>query len=128
MDRALEKSLATAALLFLVMSGTNAAAAGNPANGKQLFARCAVCHKVDSAGSKSIGPNLFGVSGRKAGTLAGFNYSKAMASAGFTWSDDKLKAYIQNPRTVVPGNRMPYAGGLSSTDADDIVAYLDTQK
>ncbi len=54
------------------------------------------------------GPNLAGIIGRKAGSLAGFHYSAGFAKADFTWDADRLNAYLTNPDTVVPGAAMPY--------------------
>lgn len=127
MDRSLTR-LATLVALTVLLGTTNTFAAGNPANGKALFVRCAVCHKVTSGGGNGIGPNLFGVVGRRAGSVAGFNYSSAMKAAGFAWTDEKLKAYVGKPQAVVPGNRMAFAGIPNPTQADDLVAYLDTLK
>jgi cytochrome c len=127
MDSSLTR-LATLVALTVLLGATSALAAGNPANGKSVFVRCAVCHKVASGGGNGIGPNLFGVAGRTAGSVAGFNYSPAMKAAGFAWTNDKLKAYVTNPQAVVPGDRMAFAGISNPTQADDLVAYLDTLK
>ena len=127
MDRSLTR-LATLTALAVLLGTSSTFAAGSSANGKSLFVRCAICHKVTSGGGNGIGPNLFGVVGRKAGSVAGFNYSSAMKAAGFTWTEEKLEAYIAKPQAVVPGNRMAFAGIPNPTQADDLVAYLDTLK
>ena len=101
---------------------------GNADNGKALFARCAICHKVTKDGGNGLGPNLFGVGGRKAGSVAGFNYSVAMKSSGITWTGDKLAAYIADPKGTVKGNRMSFTGLPDSTQAHDVAAYLLTLK
>jgi len=75
-----------------------------------------------------MGPNLFGVVGRKAGTFPGFAYSGAMKSAGFVWTVPKLDAYLADPQKVVPGNNMPMAGMSDSQQRADIAAYLATLK
>src|SRR5690348_13030387 len=54
-------------------------------NGEAKFALCRSCHTTDQGGSDMIGPNLWGVFGRKAGTKAGFSYSDGLAKAGWTW-------------------------------------------
>ncbi len=118
--------VAVAALTALTI--TSAQAAGDPANGKTLFARCAICHKITKDGGNGIGPNLFGVGGRKAGTAAGFSYSPAMKNSGITWSEDKLEAYIGDPKGTVPGNKMAFAGLSNHAQADDVAAYLLTLK
>jgi cytochrome c len=110
------------------MLAAPAAAAGNAANGAQVFARCAICHSNAKGEGNKIGPNLFGVVGRKAGTVAGFSYSAAMKSAGFAWTNDRLDAYITSPALAVPGNKMPFAGLPSAGQRADLIAYLDTLK
>ena len=114
-------------LMSLMAVGT-AQAAGNAKSGEQVFARCALCHSNAKGDGNKIGPNLFGVVGRKAGTAPQFSYSAAMKSAGFVWTNDKLDAYIKSPPTVVPGNKMMFAGIPSAGQRADLIAYLDTLK
>ena len=104
------------------------AMAADAKNGASVFERCAICHSNTKDAPAKIGPNLFGVVGRKAGTMPDFSYSAAMKSAGFVWTADKLTAYVQHPQVVVPGNRMAFAGISSAKDSQDLVAYLATLK
>jgi cytochrome c len=117
---------AVAALGLIAVAGS--AQAGDPAKGKTVFQRCAICHRVEKDGGNGIGPNLFGIVGRKAGSIAGFNYSAAMKSSGITWSADKLDAYIEHPAAIVPGNHMAFAGISDAGQRADVVAYLATLK
>ena len=107
---------------------TSALAAGNAANGAGVFERCAICHSNTKTGANKIGPNLFGVVGRKAGTSPGFSYSGAMTGSGIVWIDAKLDAFITSPSALVPGNKMPFEGISNATQRADLVAYLDTLK
>ncbi len=118
-------AFAAAATIF---TATGANAGGNAKAGEQVFARCAICHSATKGEGNRIGPNLFGVVGRKAGTVPDFYYSSAMKSAGFVWTNDKLDAYLKAPQSVVPGNRMAYAGLPSASDRADLIAYLDSRK
>lgn len=96
-------------------------------NGQAAFeANCAMCHSPKKSGGASIGPHLFGVVGRKAGSLKGFAYSSAMKKANFVWTKEKLEQYISDPQKVVPGNRMPYAGDHNPAQVKAIVNYLAT--
>ncbi len=130
MDSSLRRKTITAlaATALLLLAGGSAQAAGDPANGKTLFARCAICHKVTKDGGNGLGPNLFGIGGRKAGTVAGFAYSTAMKNSAITWTEDKLEAYIADPKGTVPGNKMAFAGISNHAQADDVAAYLLTLK
>lgn len=71
-----------------------------------------------------VGPNLFGVGGRRAGSLPGFNYSPAMKNMKFTWTRDKLITFITDPRKLVPGTRMAYAGQRDAKQAGAVADYL----
>lgn len=104
-------------------------AAGSAPSGKAVFAsQCSACHSVTEHGGTTIGPRLFGVVGRKAGTVPGFHYSSAMRNSGIVWTPDNLDRYIANPKEVVPGDLMPYAGLKDEMKRDALVAYLKTLK
>jgi cytochrome c len=122
---------AVAAALALACFGVTASqAAGDPAKGKAAFTRqCAICHTVDKDGPNRYGPNLFGVLGHKAGTVAGFNYSRAFkTSANWNWNEDLVAGWIGAPGQMVPGTAMGVFQGVAQTDRDDIVAYLATKR
>ena len=78
-----------------------ARAQGDAAQGKKVFRKCAVCHDT-RPGKTKIGPSLFGVIGRKSGTLPGYRFSSAMRKSNIMWSKDTLERYLENPRKVVP--------------------------
>jgi cytochrome c len=94
------------------------------AQGKRVFIRCASCHAVGGTGGGRIGPNLAGVVGRKAGSLAGYKYSPAMAKQDFVWTEAKLDAWLTAPAAVVPGTSMAFAGLAKPADRAAIIAYL----
>lgn len=97
-----------------------------PAEPPPEFTACAQCHQTSADAPPSIGPNLFNVIGRKAGSTD-FAYSEAMKSSGLTWTPESLQAYILAPAKVVPGNMMDF-GGTTETAAKAIVAYLQGLK
>jgi cytochrome c len=117
-----------AAGVALALGIGHAGAAADAGRGGTLFNRCYICHSNTKGASSRMGPNLFGVVGRKAGTFPGFAYSGAMKSAGFVWTVPKLDAYLADPQKVVPGNNMPMAGMSDSQQRADIAAYLATLK
>lgn len=99
------------------------------ANGRSAFRPCAACHALappDSAAGKMrlVGPNLFGVYGRRAAALETYAYSPALREAGLVWDEATLDAYIQNPRAVVPGTRMVYQGEPDAAQRAAIIALL----
>jgi cytochrome c len=103
--------------------------AGDPGKGKAVFnQQCSICHTATRGGPTMIGPNLFGVVGRKAGSSPGYSYSPGVKAAGFAWTEDKLRAWVGGPSSVVPGNKMPFGGIKNPAQADDLVSYLATLK
>lgn len=92
------------------------------------FSVCRGCHVATKETPSTIGPNLFGVTQRKSGTLPGFSYSPAMTSAGLPWNAANLKAFVMRPQKTVPGTRMPYGGQMDAAKAQAIVSYLESLK
>lgn len=85
---------------------------------------CRTCHTVKE-GDNRLGPTLYNIVGRKAGTVEGFAYSPSLKDAGFVWDEEKLDAFIANPEATVPGNNMkPYAGMTDAEERKKIIAYL----
>jgi cytochrome c len=120
-----------AALVVLACAGAAPShAAGDAAKGRGAFVReCAICHTVEAGGPNRFGPNLFGVLHRKAGTVAGFAYSRAFkAAATWDWNEDLVAGWIAAPGVMVPGTAMGVFQGVAQSDRDDIVAYLKTQQ
>ena len=119
------------AALTLIAAGilaTPALAAGDPVQGKAVFARCAICHNVEKDGGNGVGPNLFGIAGRKAATVDGFNYSGPMKASGIVWTDDNLEKWVAGPAKMMPGTKMAFAGITSKGQIADVIAYLHTLK
>ena len=97
-------------------------------HGQALFnTNCAICHSV-SPGRNVIGPTLFNVVGRNAGTVTGFPYSPALKASGVVWTPANLDSWLTSPRAFVPKNRMSFAGLHTPNDRADVVAYLTKQK
>lgn len=115
----------TAPMLMLGLSSLPLPAhAGDPAAGAAVFNRCKICHTIEAGGRNSVGPNLHGVFGRKAGAAAGFPYSPAMKQASIAWTDETLAQYLHDPKSFIPGNRMAFPGVKSETELQDLLAYL----
>lgn len=99
---------------------------GDAAHGEKVFTQCKACH-VAEKGVNRIGPSLWGVVGRPAGSIAGYKYSDANKNSGITWTDNELFAYLEAPRKVVPGTKMSFAGLRQPQDRADVIAYLKTK-
>jgi cytochrome c len=97
--------------------------------GETAFTRCRACHTVEKGEPNRVGPNLFGIVGKKSGEAAGFNYSPALKGANLTWTEENLVKWIQDAPGTVPGNKMNLAkGAVNATQAKDIVEFLETKK
>ena len=102
------------------------ARAQDAAAGGMAFQQCADCHSTGN--SDAAGPGLKGVFGRRAGSKPGFEYSPAMQSSKVVWDERSLSAYLADPRAVVPGTTMAYAGNPDEHERADLVAFLRTLK
>jgi cytochrome c len=99
---------------------------GDAKKGADVFtSECGDCHSPKEGKAKK-GPPLFGVMGRKAGSVADFNYSDAMKQAGWNWAPDKVDAYIAHPKKVVPGGKMKYDGLDDANARADVIAYIQS--
>ncbi len=104
-------------------ASTPAAAMGDPARGAEAYsARCGGCHSVEA---DRIGPRHAGVFGRRAGSVAGFDYSPALRASKVVWDAKTLEQWLTNPESLIPGQRMGYSLGDAAVRAD-VVAYLAT--
>ncbi|MEP9361037.1 c-type cytochrome [Sphingomonas sp. KR3-1] len=96
--------------------------------GARKFDRCAACHKINPDAPDFGGPNLYNVYGQPMGQNSPrFGYTAALRDAGGTWDAATLDAWIANPRAVVPGTSMQFAGIADPLDRADIIAYLKTR-
>lgn len=92
--------------------------------GERLSNQCMACHTFDAGGPATIGPNLYGVYGRRAAAVEGVRYSDSLAATGVIWNGPELDAYLLSPQNAVPGTRMSFAGVRDDADRLAIIAYL----
>ena len=97
-------------------------ASADAAKGEKVFSKCKACHKID--GTNATGPHLDGVVDRAVASVAGFGYSDPMVAHGGDWTPEALDAFLANPKGVVPGTKMSFAGLPKVEDRANIVAYL----
>jgi cytochrome c len=118
--------LRVAALAALILLPASQAFAQDAEAGRTVFNQCRACHQVGETARNGAGPVLNGLFGRKAGTVAGYNFSEANKKSGIVWDETNFAAYIKDPRTFMPGNKMAYAGLKDDKRIADLIAFLKT--
>ncbi|SFJ33100.1 c-type cytochrome [Bradyrhizobium sp. Gha] len=97
-----------------------AAATGNVARGQTLYKGCADCHAINENG---VGPMHRGVVGRKAGSVAGYDYSPELKKSGIVWTEENLDRWLTGPQAMVPETKM-FFDVPDAQDRADIIAFL----
>ena len=119
-------SLPLAALALLAVCASPALASMDAAAGGDLFkSRCGICHSPNP-GTNKIGPSLFGVVGRPAGSIDGYPYSDANRHSGIVWDVAALDRYLTAPQAMVPGTKMTFPGLKDDQQRAAVIAYLET--
>jgi len=108
----------------VLCAATSASQAQDAAAGEKVFAQCKICHQIGETAKNSVGPNLNGIIGRAAGSVAGYAYSDANKKSGITWDEATFKEYIADPKAKVPGTKMSFAGLKDQQKVNDLVGYL----
>ena len=113
----IEKKVDIAALLAL----------GDLAHGEKIFKKCSACHMIASDGKSMIGPNLWGVIGRTAGSITSYKYSKAMTAYAKEWTYEEMNGYLIKPQSYVKGTKMAFAGLRKEKDRASVILYLNSK-
>ena len=100
-------------------------ASANVADGKKIFKKCAACHSIAKDGGNKIGPALWGVLGRKAGSVADYKYSKAMTAYGKPWSFEEMNGFLTKPKDWLKGTKMSFVGLKKETDRAAVILYMN---
>jgi len=95
-------------------------------HGAQVAKQCQICHNLQEGQGPKIGPDLYGVVGRKIASVSGFNYSAALKKVSGAWTFDALNKWLDDPRADVPGTAMTFAGIKNEKQRADVIAYLNT--
>ena len=101
-------------------------ASTSAAEGAKVFMKCSACHSIAEGGANKIGPALWGVLGRPAGSVPGYKYSKAMAEYGKNWSFEEMNGFLIKPKGWIKGTKMSFAGLRSAKDRASVILYLNS--
>lgn len=95
-------------------------------NGERQFKRkCSICHTLTEGSARKAGPSLYGLYGRRAGTVPDYSYSDILDGSEIIWSPETINAlFDQGPDHYIPGTKMPMQRIVKQSDRDDLVDYL----
>lgn len=103
-------------------------AAADVEKGKVLFLQCRACHSlVPENEPGKIGPTLYGVIGRPAGSAPGYDYSQAVKDSGITWTPELIDKWLARPSDFLPGNKMVFVGVQDPQDRANIIAFIQQE-
>ena len=100
-------------------------ASASVADGKKIFKKCAACHSIAKGGANKIGPALWGILGRKAGSISDYKYSKAMAVHAKPWSLEEMNGFLIKPKDWIKGTKMSFIGLKKDTDRAAVILYMN---
>jgi len=100
-------------------------ASASAAEGAKVFKKCAACHSIKEGGANKIGPALWGVLGRTAGSVPGYKYSKAMAAHGKNWSFEEMNGFLIKPKDWIKGTKMSFVGLKNAKDRAAVILYMN---
>ena len=100
-------------------------ALGDLGHGANVFKKCAACHSIAEGGANKIGPALWGVIGRKAGSVPNYKYSKAMAAYSKNWSFEEMNGFLIKPKDWIKGTKMSFAGLKNAKDRASVILYMN---
>jgi cytochrome c len=102
-------------------------AMGDLSHGEKIFKKCSACHMVASDGKNMIGPNLWGVIGRKTGSASDYKYSKSLASYSKEWSFEEMNGFLIKPASYIKGTKMAFAGLRKEKDRASVILFLNSK-
>ena len=102
-------------------------AMGDLSHGEKVFKKCTACHQIADGGKNMIGPNLWGVIGRTAGSISDYKYSKAMVAYGKEWSFEEMNSYLIKPQAYIKGTKMAFAGLRKEKDRASVILFMNSK-
>ena len=94
-------------------------------DGAKVFKKCLACHSIAEGGGNKIGPALWGVLGRTAGSVPGYKYSKAMTAHGKNWSFEEMNGFLIKPKDWIKGTKMSFAGLKNAKERAAVILYMN---
>ena len=98
---------------------------GDISHGEKVFKKCAACHSINKNGGNKIGPKLWNVMFRPAGSVTDYKYSKALSEYKKNWTWEEMNGFLIKPAKWIKGNKMGFAGIKSDKDRASVILYLN---
>jgi cytochrome c len=115
--------IATILVYSIANAGLEIRGTADPVKGKKVFRTCVACHSLQE-GKNKMGPPLNNLLGRKAGSVEGYKYSKAMKNSGVVWNEESLDKFLTKPRKFIPKTKMSFRGIKKKSLRDDLISFL----
>ena len=126
------------AMAFAAPAFADSHSMGDAEAGEKQFGKCKACHAiVDDAGEViqrggKVGPNLYNLVGRQAGSVEDFKYGKSIVEAGeggLVWDQASLAEYLEDPtdflRTTLDDSKARSKMSFKlRKGSEDVAAYL----
>ena len=100
-------------------------ASASVADGEKIFKKCVACHSITKGGGNKIGPALWGVLGKQAGSVSDYKYSKAMATHGKPWSFEEINGFLIKPKDWIKGTKMSFVGLKNAKERAAVILYMN---
>ncbi len=123
----MKRMTAALAVLAATAVAAPALAEGDAEEGEKVFRKCKACHMVGEDAKNRVGPQLNGIVGAEIAHVEDFRYSDAFTARkeeGLTWTEENLATYLEDPKGMIPGTKMVFAGLRKEEDRQDVIAYL----
>ena len=100
---------------------------GTVKHGEKVFKKCIACHTIAKGGKNKIGPPIFGVLGRKSGSVSNYKYSKALLAHGKTWDFEEMNAFLTKPQAYIKGTKMAFGGISNEKDRASVILFMNSE-
>ena len=100
---------------------------GTVKHGEKVFKKCIACHTIAKGGKNKIGPAIFGVLGKKSGSVSNYKYSKALLAHGKTWGFEEINAFLTKPQAYIKGTKMAFGGISNEKDRASVILFMNSK-
>jgi len=100
---------------------------GTVEHGEKVFKKCIACHTISKGGKNKIGPAIFGILGKKSGSVSNYKYSKALLAHGKTWGFEEINAFLTKPQAYIKGTKMAFGGISNEKDRASVILFMNSK-